>query len=108
MLRSASCRDPGVGAAQFTALRPTENPGSVETRLMEARRLAYSVGETALLSGLSRWSVMQAVERGEIRSKRIGRRLLLDPADVERLFGFAEEELEPSSESIVELRDFLA
>lgn len=76
-------------------------------------RLAYSVSQAAQLSGVSEWTVRQAVKRGEIRSKRLGRRVLLSPEDVERVFGFGDEE--PDSDelalfkarSLAEIRDLL-
>ena len=61
-------------------------------------------------TGLSRAAIERAVRAGHIRSKRVGRAIVLDPDDVVRVFGFSEDqnEIEPSAESIKEIEDFLS
>ena len=44
---------------------------------MTTERLTISVSETARLLGISRSTAYQAVERGEIPSIRVGRRILV-------------------------------
>ena len=77
---------------------------------MAGDRLAYRVGEVAELTGLPRSTVMREVERKAVRCKHIGRSLLLDPGDVERVFGFAgeHERTEPGPEALEIARDLLA
>ena len=50
-------------------------------------RLFYSVNELTRLLPLSRNSIYQAIQRGEIRSLRIGRRVLISKLEVQRLAG---------------------
>ena len=73
-------------------------------------KLAYRVSEVCNLAGVSRWAVEQAIAGGAIRTKRVGRALLLDPRDVSQVFGFAQEheEIQPSAESIAEMQELLA
>jgi hypothetical protein len=73
-------------------------------------RLAYRIAEVCQLAGVSRWAVERAISRSEIRTKRVGRVVLLDPMDVSRVFGFSNdgEDLEPSAESIDEMNEFLS
>ena len=72
-------------------------------------RLAYRVAEVCELAGVSRSAVQGAVRRGEIRTKLVGRVLLLDPNDVSRVFGFDEvSEVVPSAEDFAELSELLA
>ena len=73
-------------------------------------KLAYRVAEVCDLAGVSRWVVEQAIARGTIRTKRVGRVLLLDPHDVSQVFGFAQEheEIQPTEESIAEMEELLA
>ncbi len=76
---------------------------------MPNRRLAYRVTEVCELAGVGRSVVEAAIRRGEIRSKRCGRVLLLHPNDVSRIFGFDEaSEVVPSAESIAEIAELLA
>jgi excisionase family DNA binding protein len=53
-------------------------------------RLTYSVRETAQVLGLSRNSVYQGCLKGEIPSIRIGKRILIPKARLERLLGNSE------------------
>ncbi len=73
-------------------------------------RLAYRIAEVCELAGVSRWAVEHAISSGEIQTKRIGRLVLLDPNDVESVFGFGSdsEDLQPSTESIDEMNEFLS
>ena len=77
---------------------------------MASERLAYRVGEVAELTGLPRSTVMREVERKAVRCKHIGRSLLLDPGDVERVFGFSRESVSlpsPTSEDLALARELL-
>lgn len=49
-------------------------------------------------------------EQSPIRTRRVGRILLLNPDDVERLFGFPSDsaDVEVSAESVAEIEDLLA
>jgi hypothetical protein len=73
-------------------------------------RLAYRIAEVCELAGVSRWAVEGAIARREIRTKRVGGALLLDPSDVVRVFGFGSdcEGLQPSAESVAEMEEFLS
>ncbi len=75
-----------------------------------AAKLAYRVAEVCDLAGVSRWVVEQAIAGGAIRTKRVGRALLLNPRDVSQVFGFAQEqeEIQPCAESIAEMQELLA
>lgn len=59
------------------------------------------------LYGASLAAVDREIRAGNIRTKTVGRSVFLDPADVERVFGFTES-VEPSLETYAELKDFLA
>ena len=61
-------------------------------------------------TGLSRAAIERAVRSGQIKSKRVGRAVVLDPDDVVRVFGFSEDrnEIEPSAESVKEIEEFLS
>ena len=48
-------------------------------------RLAYTVEEARKLLGLGRGSMYEAVRRGDIGAVRIGRRLLIPKAELQRL-----------------------
>ena len=48
-------------------------------------KLIYTVEETRALLGLSRTLVYEAIRRGEIPSIRVGRRILIPRAALERL-----------------------
>ena len=76
---------------------------------MATDRLAYRVAEVCELAGVPRSSVERAIRRNQIRVKRVGRMLLLEPYDVSRLFGFGtHEEITPSAESLAEIEDLLS
>lgn len=48
-------------------------------------RLTYSVREAAQLLGLSRNSVYQAIMKGEIPHMKVGKRLLIPRAQLDRM-----------------------
>lgn len=53
-----------------------------------ADKLAWSVDETARATGLSRRKIAELIATGKLPAHRIGRRILLDPAEVKAaLFG---------------------
>jgi excisionase family DNA binding protein len=47
----------------------------------------YSVAEAAQLFGVSRDSIYKAIERGDIKALRFGRRTVIPKAQVDRLLG---------------------
>lgn len=49
-------------------------------------RVALSVDEAAARLGVSEWSVRQAIKRGELRSRRIGHRVLVPVDAVDHFF----------------------
>ncbi len=61
-------------------------------------------------TGLSRAAIERVVRSGQIKSKRVGRAVVLNPDDVVRVFGFSEDrsEIEPSAESVKEIEEFLS
>jgi excisionase family DNA binding protein len=58
-------------------------------------KLVYSVEEAAELLGISRSLAYEAVHRGEIPSMRIGRRILVPKAALERYLSLAGEQSAP-------------
>jgi excisionase family DNA binding protein len=48
-------------------------------------QLLIGVREAADAVGLSHWTIRQYIRRGVIRAVRIGRRVLVEPAELERL-----------------------
>jgi excisionase family DNA binding protein len=60
-----------------------------EIKLIATDRLTVTVPEAARLLGVSRMSAYSAVRTGEIPSIRIGRRVLIARAALERLLGIA-------------------
>lgn len=57
-----------------------------------AERLVYRVEEVAELLGVSRSTAYDAVRRGELPAVRLGRRLLVPRARLEKLLGCEAEE----------------
>ena len=49
------------------------------------QRVAYKPGEVATMTGLSRSFVYQLIRRGDLRSIRIGRAVLIPAREIERL-----------------------
>ena len=75
------------------------------------QRLAYRITEVMELAGVSRDVVQAAINRGEIRARKRGRIVLLDPIDIETAFGFHQDDrapIRPSAESSDEIRKLLA
>ena len=54
------------------------------------RRAAYSPAEAAGLFGLSRSSLYAAIDRGEIRSVKLGGRRLIPASEIRRILGEAQ------------------
>ncbi len=80
---------------------------SLATTIPHLARKAYRRREVCELYGVSFHMVDRMIQRGVIRTRRIGQRaLLLNAEDVEREFGFGESEVR--TETLVELRDLLA
>ena len=63
-------------------------------------RLNYRVGEVCRMAGCSRWKVRQKIEKGEIRWRRDGRDVYLHPDDVERVFGFPNDDAVETTSTI--------
>ncbi len=53
--------------------------------MQTSERLTYNVREAAQALGLSRNSIYQACQKGEIRCLRIGKRVLISKLEVQRL-----------------------
>jgi excisionase family DNA binding protein len=77
-------------ALGFGNRQPAASPGTADTATSGAvspveDRLVYTVEEAAALLGISRSFAYEAVQRGEIPSMRIGKRILVPKAALERL-----------------------
>lgn len=79
---------------------PTAAPGSRSTAGAVAPvedRLVYTVEEAATLLGISRSFAYEAVQKGDIPSMRIGRRILVPKAALERFLATIPGSQAPSS-----------
>jgi excisionase family DNA binding protein len=79
-------------ATTRSEIRPGQNqagprPGTASVSAA-AERLVYSVPEAGRLLGLSRNAAYAAAKRGDIRTIRIGRRLVVPKAAFHRTFEF--------------------
>ena len=66
--------------------------GDLEELRQPVPRLNYRVAQVCALAGCSRWKVTKKMKTGEIRWRRDGRDIYLHPGDVERVFGFPDED----------------
>ena len=57
---------------------------------METRKRTYTVNETANELGVSSWFVREAVRRGEMRRSRIGQRIMIPAAEIDRILSAPE------------------
>jgi excisionase family DNA binding protein len=48
-------------------------------------RLALGVKEAAEAVGLSHWTIRKFIREGKLRSVRLGKRVLVEPGELERL-----------------------
>jgi excisionase family DNA binding protein len=65
----------------MTSIHPNEADRRETTTLDSIRgKATCSVQDAAHILGVSRWAVYRAIERGEISSMRIGRRILIPTA----------------------------
>jgi excisionase family DNA binding protein len=48
-------------------------------------RLTMGVNDAAALLGVSHWTVKKFIRQGRVKCVRIGRRVLVEPAELERL-----------------------
>ena len=62
--------------------------------MQTSERATYTVREVAQVLGLSRNSTYQACLKGEIRCLKIGKRILIPKAQLERLL-FGDSEIKP-------------
>lgn len=53
--------------------------------MVVTERAAFTVGETAAQMGVNRNSIYAAIRRGDIRSIRIGKRILIPKKHIEQL-----------------------
>ena len=80
---------------------------AVEAGVRPEERIAYRIDEVAALTGVSRAVVRKHIER-DIEARKVGVMVLLNPADVHRVFGFVHEEsVAPSAESLAEIEELL-
>ncbi|MBZ5635164.1 MAG: helix-turn-helix domain-containing protein [Acidobacteriia bacterium] len=49
------------------------------------QQIAIGVKEAAARLGVSHWAVRQWIKQGKLRAVRLGRRVLIEPAELERL-----------------------
>jgi excisionase family DNA binding protein len=49
------------------------------------QQLTIGLKEAAELTGLSHWTLRQYIREGRLRAVRIGRRVLIEPSELERL-----------------------
>lgn len=75
-----------AGGAGTAASAPAGNLGAVAP---VEKRLVFTVEEAAQLLGISRSFAYEAVQRGDIPSMRIGRRILVPKAALQRLLSEA-------------------
>lgn len=83
---------------------------SVPTRpsVRPEERIAYRIEEVVALTGVSRTLVSKHIGP-EIRFRKLGGLVLLDPEDVHRTFGFIHDEhITPSRESLAEIEELLS
>ena len=59
-------------------------------------RRTYSVEEVAEILGISRNSAYAAVSNGELKSVRIGRRIIIPKTEVDALLGAENKQTEPA------------
>ena len=50
-------------------------------------RLALGVKEAAEAVGLSHWTIRKFIREGKLRSVRLGKRVLVEPEELQRLIG---------------------
>jgi excisionase family DNA binding protein len=62
-----------------------ETSSTLRRRRAQARLLTLRASEAAAAFGVSRASMCQVVARGEVRTVRIGRRILIPVAELQRL-----------------------
>lgn len=67
-------------------------------------RRALRRRDVKAIYGASLQQIDRAIATGRIQVRKNGRSVFLNPRDVEALFGF---EVEPSRESLAEMREFL-
>lgn len=52
---------------------------------METEKLVLDVKQAAVVLSISPWTIRRYVTQGRLKSVRIGRRLLFEPAELQRL-----------------------
>lgn len=65
----------------------TVRPATADRRLEPKYPLTVTVAEAARMLGISRNSAYEAVRRGELQGARLGRRIVISIAALERLLG---------------------
>lgn len=59
---------------------------------MENRKKAYSVDEAAEVLGVSGWLVREAVRRGELHGTRIGKRIIIPAAAIDKFLALPDDQ----------------
>ncbi len=49
-------------------------------------RLFLSITETTELLGVSRWTIQRMIKRGELKAKKLGRRVIIARKDIDKMF----------------------
>jgi excisionase family DNA binding protein len=52
---------------------------------METAKLLWNVKETGIALGLSPWTIRRYISEGKLKTIRLGRRVLIEPAECQRL-----------------------
>ena len=59
---------------------------------MENRKKAYTVAEAAEVLGVSGWLVREAVRRGELHGTRIGARIIIPAAAIDKFLALPDDQ----------------
>lgn len=82
----------------------TPPPTALDRAISSRRALGFTPGEIARLTGLPLSKVLSQAKANEIRRKDVGGRILFHPADVQRVFGFDDDEEAPTGATESDIR----
>lgn len=62
----------------------------MELQNVSVAKLGYSYAEAEIASGLSRTTLWRAVKRGDLRSMKVGKKVIIPAEDLAKLCGASE------------------
>lgn len=76
-----------ISSENTESLQSHQNPNSNSTQFLTIKHKEFlSIQEASLLLGTSRWTIQRMIQREEIKTGKVGRRVIIPRTEINKLF----------------------